>query len=201
VAELFRRYVHGFEEIDYNNHLGLAGYRLEVSQAEVGGDIEVVFGERAGDAAAVIELARAGGPAEKAGLGNGDVIVAIDGIKVNAKDAQRQIKAMAGGSRHTFTIARGSRVLEKTVTPVAGGITKYKVASVPGAAYDQMLLRQGWLGFAAPPPSSGDPLRDAALRLFKSEPLEDSVPATAPGAAAKKKKRAAKPAKPKAPAN
>jgi hypothetical protein len=63
-----------------------------------------------------------------------------------------------------------------------------------------MLLRQGWLGFAAPPPSSGDPLRDAALRLFKSEPVEDSVPANAPGGEGngKKKKRAAKakPAKP-----
>ncbi len=200
VSELFRRYVHGFEEIDYNRHLGLAGYRLDVSQTEPGGDIEVVFAERVGDGAAVIELARPGGAAEKAGLGNGDVIVAIDGIKVNAKEAQRQIKAMAAGSRHAFTISRGPRVLEKTVTPVAGGTPKYKVAAVPGAAYDQTLLRQGWLGFAAPPPSSGDPLRDAALRLFKSEPLEDSVPANAPGSEGKKKKKA-KAAKPKAPAN
>jgi predicted metalloprotease with PDZ domain len=199
VSDLFRRYVHGFEEIDYNRHLGLAGYRLEVSQAESGGDIEVVFAERA-DGVAAIELARPGGAAEKAGLSNGDVILAIDGIKVNAKDAQRQIKAMAGNSRHTFTISRGPRLFEKTVTPVTGATQKYKVASVPGAAYDQMLLRQGWLGFAAPPPSSGDPLRDAALRLFKSEPVEDSVPANAPGGEGngKKKKRAAKakPAKP-----
>ena len=66
---------------------------------------------------------------------------------------------------------------------------------VEGAAYDQVLLRQGWLGFAAPPTSSGDPLRDAALRLFKSEPLEDSVSATAPGEG-KKKKKAAKPKPP-----
>ena len=198
VSDLFRRYVHGFDEIDYNRHLGLAGYRLEVSQSAVGGDIEVVFGERAGDMAAVIELTRAGGPAERAGLANGDVIVAIDGMKVNLKDAQRQIKAMAAGSRHTFTIARGPRVLEKTVTPVASGASQYKVSALPGAAYDQVLLRQGWLGFAAPPPSSGDPLRDAALRLFKSEPVEDSVPASAPGEGKKKKK--AKAAKAKAPA-
>ena len=190
--------MHGFDEIDYNRHLGLAGYRLEVSQSAVGGDIEVVFGERAGDMAAVIELTRAGGPAERAGLANGDVIVAIDGMKVNLKDAQRQIKAMAAGSRHTFTIARGPRVLEKTVTPVASGASQYKVSALPGAAYDQVLLRQGWLGFAAPPPSSGDPLRDAALRLFKSEPVEDSVPASAPGEGKKKKK--AKAAKAKAPA-
>lgn len=195
VSDLFRRYVHGFEEIDYNRHLGLAGYRLEVSQTDTGGDIEVVYAD-----SGALELVRPGGAADKAGLANGDVILAIDGLKVNAKDAQRQIKAMAGGSRHTFTIARGPRVLEKTVSPVAGGTTKYKVSSVPGAAYDQMLLRQGWLGFAAPPPSSGDPLRDAALRLFKSEPVEDSVPASSPAGEGKKKKRTAKPRPAKAPA-
>lgn len=196
VSDLFRRYVHGFDEIDYNRHLGLAGYRLEVSQGAVGGDLDVVFGERGGEA--LLELVRVGGPADKAGLANGDVIVAIDGLKVNARDAQRQIKAMAGGSRHSFTIQRGPRLLEKTVTPQAVAAPQYKVSSIPGAAYDQMLLRQGWLGFSAPPPSSGDPLRDAALRLFKSELPEDSVSAGAPGAAAgSKKKKAAKAAKPK----
>lgn len=190
VSDLFRRYVHGFEEIDYNRHLGLAGYRLDVSQVDVGGDIQVVYGE-----GAKLELVRPGGPADKAGLANGDVIVAIDGLKMNPNDIPRQIKAMAGGSRHTFTIARGPRVLEKTVSPVAGGTPKYQVMSVPGAAYDQMLLRQGWLGFTAPAPSSGDPLRDAALRLFKSEPVEDSVPASSPGGEGKKtrKKRTPKP--------
>ncbi len=190
VSDLFRRYVHGFEEIDYNRHLGLAGYRLDVSQVDVGGDIQVVYGE-----GATLDLVRPGGPADKAGLANGDVIVAIDGLKMNPNDIPRQIKAMAGGSRHTFTIARGPRVVEKTVSPVTGGTPKYQVVSVPGAAYDQMLLRQGWLGFAAPAPSSGDPLRDAALRLFKSEPVEDSVPVNSPGGEGKKskKKRTAKP--------
>lgn len=196
IADLFRRYVHGFDELDYNRHLGLAGYRLEVSQTEVGGDIEATIGERVGDGAAVIELVRAGGPAERAGLSNGDVIAAIDGLKVTAKDAQRQIKAMAGNSKHTFAVFRGPRLLEKSVTPVAAGAPNYKVAAIAGASYEQLLLRQGWLGFSAPAPSpsTGDPLRDAALRLFRSEPeLEDSAPATTPGASKGKKKKAAKP--------
>ena len=196
VADLFRRYVHGFDEIDYNRHLGLAGYRLEVSQGEVGGEIEATISERVGDGAAVIDLVRAGGPAERAGLSNGDVIVAIDGLKVGAKEAQRQIKAMAGNSKHAFTIFRGPRLLEKSVVAAAVGATQYKVVAIPGASYEQALLRQGWLGFTAPSPSTtGDPLRDAALRLFRSEPeLEDSAPATTPGASKpNKKKKAAKP--------
>lgn len=59
--------MHGFDEIDYNRHLGLAGYRLEQSQGESGGDIEVTIVERPGDGAAVIDAVCADGPAERAG--------------------------------------------------------------------------------------------------------------------------------------
>jgi predicted metalloprotease with PDZ domain len=209
ITDLFRRYVHGFDEIDYNRHLGLAGYRLEQSQTDAGGDIEATIGERPGDGAAVLELVQAGGPAEKAGLSNGDVIVAIDGLKVNSKDAPRQIKAMAGGSKHVFTLLRGPRLLEKTVVPVTGGVTQYKVTSLPQVTYEQKLMRQGWLGFVAPiagAASQQDALREAALRLFTTDPtvgLEDAGPTTTPasGKATKGKKTAKKkPAPAKKPA-
>lgn len=200
VTDLFRRYVHGFDEIDYNRHLGLAGYKLEQTQTDPGGDIEATIGERPGDAAAVLDLVRAGGPAEKAGLSNGDVIVAIDGLKVNAKDAARQIKAMAGGSRHVFTLLRGSRLLEKTVVPVTGAVTQYRVSSLAQVSYEQKLMRQGWLGFVANSAggaTSNDALREAALRLFTTDPtvVEDAAPTTTPASGKGKKPRAKKPAK------
>jgi predicted metalloprotease with PDZ domain len=209
IADLFRRYVHGFDEIDYNRHLGLAGYKLEVSQTEVGGDIEAEIG---GDASPVIEVVRPGGPAEKAGLSNGDTIVAIDGLKVSAAEAKRQIKAMAPNTRHTFAVLRGPRLLEKTVTPTTGGTTNYKIVPTGSATYEQLLLRQAWLGFTAPAPTGGstaDQRREAAMKLFKNlneggEELEDAAPTTAPPGEKKgKKKKAAgtKPAKPKAKAN
>ena len=164
---------------------------------------------RPGDAAAVLDLVRAGGPAEKAGLSNGDVLVAIDGLKVNAKDAARQIKAMAGGSRHVFTLLRGSRLLEKTVVPVTGAVTQYRVSSLAQVSYEQKLMRQGWLGFVANSAggaTSNDALREAALRLFTTDPtlVEDAAPTTTPAAGKKKQKKAKSPgkapAKAKAPA-
>lgn len=207
ISDLFRRYVHGFDEIDYNRHLGLAGYRLEQSQGEAGGDIEATIGERALDGAAVVELVRTGGPAEKAGLSNGDIIVAIDGLKVNAKDAPRQIKAMAGGSKHMFTLLRGPRLLEKNVVPVTGAATVYKVSSLPQVSYEQKLTRQAWLGFVAANAAAGtsnDALREAALRLFTTDPtlVEDAAPTTtpAPGKAKKTKKAKAPARAPKQPA-
>jgi len=150
---------------------------------------------------------RAGGAAEKAGLSNGDVIVAIDGLKVNAVEAQRQIKAMAPNTRHTLAVLRGPRLLEKTVTPVAGGTSQYKLALSSSASYEQLLLRQAWLGYAAPAAPAGggtsdDRLREAAMKLFKGLDAgeEDAVSATAPPGEKKgkkaKKPAAKKPAKP-----
>jgi len=199
ISELFRRYVHGFDELDYNRHLGLAGYRLETSQSDSGGDIEATIGERVGDGAAVLELVRAGGPAERAGLSNNYVLVAIDGLKVTAKDAPKQIKAMAGNSKHTFTLLRGPRLLTRTVTPVTAALTKYKVASLAAVSYEQKLTRQAWLGYTAQAAgTSNDQLREAALKLFTSDPTvgaDDAAPTTAPPRAKKPKKKARTPAK------
>lgn len=210
VSDLFRRYVHGFDEIEYARHLGLAGYRFEATP-EPGGDLDVVFNE--GATGAVIDLVRVGGAGDKAGLANGDVLVAIDGLKVaNAAEAKRQIKAMAPGSRHQVTLTRGARVVERNVVPGSGGAINYKISLDPGATYEQLALRQQWLGFSAPArggEAGNNALRDAALKLFKQDPTlgggtEDGsvvvMPAGSGGKAAKKKSGTKKPKDAKAPA-
>jgi hypothetical protein len=194
--------VHGFDELDYNRHLGLAGYKLEVSHTDVGGDIEAVIGGRR---SAVIELVRAGGPAEKAGLSNGDVIVAIDGLKVNAarRRSGRSRRWRRTGTRSRCSAGRGCSRRRSRRWPAGRRSTRWPAAS---ATYEQLLLRQAWLGFAAPAApadgASNDQLREAAMKLFKGldgpPEQEDAVSATAPpaGKKGKKKPAAKKPAKP-----
>jgi predicted metalloprotease with PDZ domain len=202
ISELFRKYVHGFDEIEYGRHLRLAGYKLDPVQ-DRGGDLEVVFADSDDGRGARIELVRQGGPGDKGGLANGDVLVAIDGLKItNAAEAKRQIRAMAGGSRHQVTVQRGARIVERTVVPVVGGPTTYKIALDPAATYEQLVLRQGWLGYPAPAPGAGgnSALRDAALKLFNQDPTagaegEVGVAVPAGGKAKKAKKPAAKKAK------
>ncbi len=202
VSELFRRYVHGFDEIEYARHLGLAGYRFEVAQ-EPGGDLDVVWAE--GDRAPVLELVRQGGAGDKAGLSNGDVLVAIDGLKVaNVAEAKRQIKAMAPGSRHQVTLTRGARVVERSVVPAASATMNYKISLDPGATYEQLALRQQWLGYTAPAKGEGgnSSLRDAALKLFKQDPTagadpEDAAVVVQPAGGGKGKKKSGGAKKPK----
>lgn len=204
ISELFRKYVHGFDELDFARHLGLAGYKLELTR-ETGGDLEVVFAESEGEVkGAPIELVRQGGPGDKAGLANGDVLVAIDGLKITSVSAaKRQIKAMAGGSRHLLTVQRGARLVERTASPVTGGPTTYKIGFDPAANYEQMVLRQSWLGYAAPAPgaagnangNNNSMLRDAALKLFNQDPTigaEDGSVVVTPAGGKSKRKKAAK---------
>jgi hypothetical protein len=106
---------------------------------------------------------------------------------------------MAGGSRHVFTLLRGSRLLEKTVVPVTGAVTQYRVSSLAQVSYEQKLMRQGWLGFvvnSAGGATTNDALREAALRLFTTDPtvVEDAAPTTTPASGKGKKPRAKKPA-------
>jgi S1-C subfamily serine protease len=57
-------------------------------------------------------------PAAKAGLREGDLIVAVDGQKVaSMNDLQRLMVGERIGSPVAFTVARGSSLREITVTP------------------------------------------------------------------------------------
>src|SRR5690606_36842085 len=99
----------------------------------------------------------------------------IDKLKITSvSEAKRQIKAMAGGSRHQLTIQRGARLIERTATPVTGGPITYKIGVDPAANYEQLMLRQGWLGYSSPAPGAGagnaNMMRDAALKLFAQDP-------------------------------
>ena len=121
----------------------------------------------------------------------------------NAGEAKRQIKSMTAGSRHQLTVQRGARIIERSATAGAGGTHNYKIALDPGATYEQMVLRQAWLGYTAPAGGQGNStLRDAALKLFNQDPTigaesEDSSVVVSPAGGGKKGKK--KPAKPKAP--
>lgn len=197
ISELFRRYVHGFDEIEHARHLQLAGYRLDATP-DPGGDLELVFKDS--DKGAVIDLVRVGGAGDKAGLANGDVLAAIDGLKIaTASDAKRQIKAMVPGSRHQVTVLRGARLVERNAVPAASTAVNYKITLDPAASYEQLVLRQAWLGYTAPAKGEGNSnstLRDAALKLFKQDPTlgadeGEGAVVVAPGEGKKGKKKPA----------
>jgi predicted metalloprotease with PDZ domain len=154
---LFAAYVHGLEELDFNRHLAAAGYALSVKVETAEGELGVELSGR--DGRAVIDRVHPEGPAFKAALAAGDVIVAIDGGAVDLEQARRAIKAMPAGSNHSISVIRHHRLIERKVTAAAGGAAKYSISSVAAPSLEQLALRSAWLGIgaapAAPPAAGG----------------------------------------------
>lgn len=95
----------------------------------VGGKFETVPTPRAirtqsspviGKEAPLVMAAPEGTPLHRAGLEEGDLILAIDGRRVRStREVHKAVEkaAQKGGSAATFTLYREGKILEKTVTP------------------------------------------------------------------------------------
>jgi predicted metalloprotease with PDZ domain len=87
-----------------------------------------------------------GGPAERAGLHPGDVLVAIDRLRVTSRNLARRLARFEAGERVTASVFRGDELLEVgLVLKPAPADTCYLVAHAradPGA----LERRKAWLG-------------------------------------------------------
>ncbi|MCC7009687.1 MAG: PDZ domain-containing protein [Acidobacteria bacterium] len=74
-------------------------------------------------AGAYVEDVRSGGPADKAGIRSGDVVVAFDGERVrSARQLARVIEETPAGREVDATISRAGRQVALKVTPETGGV-------------------------------------------------------------------------------
>jgi serine protease Do len=96
-------------------------------------------------AGALVSSVDPGGPAAKAGLQAGDVILAVNGTAVNdSTDLPAQIASMKPGSKATLDIWRDKA--KKQVTVTLGSLSDTKVADSGGPSSEQ-----GKLGVAVRP--------------------------------------------------
>src|SRR5690606_26386827 len=61
-----------------------------------------------------VELAAVldGGPAQRAGLNPGDVLVAVDRLRVTERNLRRRLARFEAGERVTATVCRGDELIE-----------------------------------------------------------------------------------------
>lgn len=144
VREIFTRYVEGTAEIDYDRYLAHAGYKLVVERKTDAGDLGVSI--RDADGLARIERVVPGRAGDAGGLANGDVLLAIDGHRVRAREAERRIAALEPGTRHELTLFRGARLIRRAVRVAGGGKETYEVVSVDDPTSAQLAVRTAWLG-------------------------------------------------------
>ena len=146
VRAMFRDYVHGTAELDYDRYLAHAGYALERSIVDEGAPwlgIDVRWREGELQVDSVIH----GGPADAGGLGSGDVIVAIDDHRIDERSTYDDIlAALELGEAATITVSRMGRVLDLQVSPVACRDEDLQIVELEDVSAEQMVLRKAWLG-------------------------------------------------------
>ena len=118
----------------------------KVEEKDVGAYLCAEIGEPGRKRLATLDRVELGSPADRAGLATVDQLVAIDELRVYGDDARRHIHALEPGTRHTLTIYRGNRVLQKRVALGKKGRETYRVVSVENPTQSQLEVRKAWLG-------------------------------------------------------
>jgi predicted metalloprotease with PDZ domain len=87
-----------------------------------------------------------GGPAERAGLAPGDVLVALDGIKASAHDLDALFERRAAGVRVAAHAFRRDQLMTFDVELATAPLDTACVTPDPDAAPDALARRVAWLG-------------------------------------------------------
>ncbi len=142
------------DEIDWNERLGAAGYRLATSQTKRA-DLGMTLSSPAGEGV-IVSAIWPGGPAEEAGLRAEDRIVRVQGRRVSggAYEVQKRLEKMAGRKVELVVVRRG---LQRSVElePAHSIETTYRIDEIDDAGPPQLAVRRGWLTRTVSPNGAG----------------------------------------------
>jgi predicted metalloprotease with PDZ domain len=87
-----------------------------------------------------------GGPAQRAGLNPGDVLVAIDRLRVSERNLRRRLARFEGGERVTATVFRGDELLEVGLVLKVAPLDTCYLLPLEQVPPEALRRRQAWLG-------------------------------------------------------
>ena len=91
-----------------------------------------------------------GGAAMAAGLSAGDLLVALDGVRLRAGTLAERLKRHAPGDRVRIDAFRDDRLMSFEVILQAAPAVKISLAAIDAVSPEVATRRDGWLGGAAP---------------------------------------------------
>ncbi len=158
-GDFFTKYVSGTEEIPWNAFFEHAGLKLEEKKGSPQPFIGITAGNTLPSAGffnapptvlpqgkiAITNVAP-GSPAEEAGLDVGDILVAMDGDRIDAASFNDRFNEKKIGSSVLFTVLRRDQQRAVTVTVGKEEPVTYSIKNGPGATEMQKKILSSWLG-------------------------------------------------------
>jgi predicted metalloprotease with PDZ domain len=161
VSAFFTRYVHGTEDPPLAELLAGFGVAQNLRPAEGGSDRggkasrDARDGEPprswlgaslSGNSRPTLRHVFRDGPAERAGLAAGDVIVAIDGLRISVDGIERLLRRRSVGETLAVHAFRRDELMTTAMTLAAAPDDTCWLALVPGADDEMRARRTAWLG-------------------------------------------------------
>jgi predicted metalloprotease with PDZ domain len=158
LARFFAAAIRGTEDLPVAELLGAFGVRLEMRAAlgpeDKGGTPRPANGEllalgaglRERDCGLELTAVLEGGPAQRAGLNPGDVLIAIDRLKVSERNLKRRLARFEASERVTATVFRGDELIEVGLVLRPAPLDTCYLAVDEQAAPEAVQRRRAWLG-------------------------------------------------------
>ncbi|BAY60384.1 peptidase M61 domain-containing protein [Calothrix brevissima NIES-22] len=141
--DFFQRYLHGTEELPFNEYLAPFGLQL-LGDA----DEEPFLGIKVAteNGRETIKFVETGSPAQQAGIDPGDELLAINGIKVTANNLSDRLKDFQPKDIIQVTVFHQDLLRSVNVTLAEPRATRYQVILVSNPDSVQQENLAGWLG-------------------------------------------------------
>jgi predicted metalloprotease with PDZ domain len=136
LTEFYDRYIHGVEELPFNDYFTPFGLELKPADAAIpylGITVKSEHGKE------VIKSVTSDSPAQLAGVDAGDELLAIDGFKVTSDKLNDRLKLYQPGHQINLTIFHADRLM---TLPITLGIPRSQQYHVQPLAYISDLQRQ-----------------------------------------------------------
>lgn len=143
-TDFFRRYIQGTDELPYDRVLDAAGIKLNVSASPGAAPSLGILGESV-DNGIRIRAVRPGKAADRAGLSEGDILIAVDQLSLATGSLTDRLKMYPPGAVVPFTVERLGKRLTipvKLDPPPANDDT---ITENPAATPQEEKIRDGWL--------------------------------------------------------
>jgi predicted metalloprotease with PDZ domain len=150
LSDFFNRYIHGTEELPFDEYFAAFGLRLQSNQAEADRPPAIGLTVKTENGREIIKFVEAQSPAQQAGIDPGDELLAIAGFRVGPNQLNERLKDYQPGDVITVAVFHQEMLQLCQVKLAAPRPTSYQLVALADPSAQQQQNLAGWLGLQLP---------------------------------------------------